>query len=405
MSGAPAGTPAAERGPDQRLDAFDGLRACAALAVVAYHSSLLTGVASRGPVAPILSESKDGVAIFFVISGFLLYLPYARAIRDGRDLPDWRGFAQRRVVRILPGYWIALTILAAGPLASSVLTADWWRYYGLAQVYTHATMFGGLSVAWSLCVEVTFYAVLPVFAEGVTRLARATFLRRAVARTQLEAIAAVGVSALLLRAVLAGSFLATVPHGAPVAAALPGMFDWFALGMALAVARAGWELSTARPTWLARLADEPAPCWLIAAAAFSIALVWLHDDPLLQFYPALTHLTIGVGAAAFVLPAVAVPREDPGSRRWPIAFLTSPAMTGLGTISYGIYLWHLPVLDAIVGRSTVPPGRSSLTTTAAVFIATVAGSVALGAASWYFVERPAQRRWRPRPAAMAPVAA
>ncbi|HEV3054171.1 MAG TPA: hypothetical protein VGX45_05910, partial [Solirubrobacteraceae bacterium] len=81
-------------------------------------------------------------------------------------------------------------------------------------------------------------------------------------------------------------------------------------------------------------------------------------------------------------------------------------MARLGTISYGIYLWHDAVLAAILGRTTVPSGAASPLTTLGAFAATVAGAIVLGAASWYLVERPAQRRWRPRRrAAVAAVAA
>src|SRR5205807_554768 len=116
-------------------------------------------------LAPVASELKGGVAVFFVISGFLLYMPYARAIRDGAPLPNWRDYTRRRVVRILPAYWCALTILGLAGLAASVFTVGWWRYYGLAQIYNPATLIGGLSVAWSLCVEATFYLCLPFFAR------------------------------------------------------------------------------------------------------------------------------------------------------------------------------------------------------------------------------------------------
>jgi peptidoglycan/LPS O-acetylase OafA/YrhL len=66
-----------------KFEAFDGLRAIAATLVIAYHVSLVEGLSRIGLLAPLASELKGGVTVFFVISGFLLYLPYARAIRDG----------------------------------------------------------------------------------------------------------------------------------------------------------------------------------------------------------------------------------------------------------------------------------------------------------------------------------
>jgi peptidoglycan/LPS O-acetylase OafA/YrhL len=55
--------------------------------------------------------------------------------------------------RIVPAYWAALTLLAIYPGLPGVFTADFWRYYGFLQIYNATTRFGGLSVAWSVCVE------------------------------------------------------------------------------------------------------------------------------------------------------------------------------------------------------------------------------------------------------------
>ncbi len=374
------------------------MRAFAALSVLAYHVCLFSGVTRVGVLAPLLSELKAGVAIFFVISGFLLYLPYARAIGYRSELPDWRVFARRRVVRILPGYWVALTILAIGPLALSVQTPNWWRYYGLTQIYDPTTLMGGLGVAWSLCVEATFYATLPLFGRGVARVARV----RDPVRAQLWSIAALAGATLLLRAILARSLVGPIAHGPIAVTALPGALDWFALGMALALARAQWEAGTGIAPLLQKLATNPLLCWLLAVVLFCVGMLWQHGDLFLPLYGLPTHCAIGLAAAALVLPAVGA--AEPGSRlrAAPLTLLRSPAMAWLGTISYGIYLWHVPALQQIVGYTSVPAVPSSAAFTIRVLAATVAAAAALGAASWYLVERPAQRRWRPsRPAPVA----
>jgi peptidoglycan/LPS O-acetylase OafA/YrhL len=182
------------------ISGFDGLRALAALAVLSYHVAWRANLRSTDWFAPVLWELKGGVAIFFVISGALLYLPYARALRDRRALPDWRGYARRRALRILPAYWVALTAVAIGPFGAGVFGSDAGRYYALSQIYDLQTAFGGLKLAWSLCVEVTFYALLPVFARCVARVAR-----RATVRIELGLIGALGVVSLVLRGALAGS--------------------------------------------------------------------------------------------------------------------------------------------------------------------------------------------------------
>ena len=80
-------------GARAKLDGFDGLRALAALTVLTYHVALSRAFSPAGSLAPLLWELKGGVAIFFVISGALLYLPYARAIGDRDAGPGWRAYA------------------------------------------------------------------------------------------------------------------------------------------------------------------------------------------------------------------------------------------------------------------------------------------------------------------------
>lgn len=383
----PSGSVLVSRRPGA-IEGFDALRACAALLVVAYHAGSLAGASSAGALAPVVAELKAGVAVFFVISGFLLYLPYARASRAGRALPAWRGFARRRAVRILPGYWIALTLLGASGIAGEVLSADWWRFFGLLQSYDRATFAKGLPVAWSLCVEIAFYALLPVFAWGIARLARARPASEAV-RLQLAAIAALALGSLVLRALLARSLLLPISTDRTLlATSLPAMLDWFAIGLALAVFRAHWEAgSTLRPA-LEALARRPGRCWLAAAVLYLAGVPAQQGELFLAQYGVATHLAIGLAAGLFVLPAV-LPRH-PEQRALTVSLLGSPALSWLGTVSYGVYLWHVPFLHAVDRWSGYPRGALAF---AGLLAVTLVGAVGLGAASWYLVERPAERRW------------
>jgi peptidoglycan/LPS O-acetylase OafA/YrhL len=374
-----------------RLWGFDGLRAVAALTVLSFHVALLTGYASAGPAKPLLWELKGGVAIFFVISGALLYLPFARAIRDAAALPDWRRYAGRRVVRILPAYWVALTAVVIGPFSSAGLTANTWSYYDLSQIYNPQALFGGLNVAWSLCVEVTFYAALPVFAALVARRARG---RRSPRAVQLAWIAMAGFGSLALRAAMTGSLSAPVPGAAKtLMVALPGLFDWFAIGMALAVLRAELEAGRASHCPLTVLGRRPGWCVLGAVTAFLVGVPWQHGDLFLPWYGALTHVAIGVGSGLLVLPAIVRQSSPRGAGRRRLA---GAALEWVGAISYGVYLWHLPLLWLI--RPIIVPDPSSATVGSLVLLwsAVVLGALALGAASWYLVEQPAQRLVRRR---------
>lgn len=368
------------------LPGFDGLRAIAALTVLSYHVALRDGLTQAHWFAPALWELKAGVAIFFVISGALLYLPYARALSDGRDLPDWRSYACRRAVRILPAYWVAVTAVGVAPLHAGVFGPNAWRYYGLSQIYAPQTLLGGVGVAWSLCVEVTFYLALPLIAASAARLAR----RRSVggaAGGQLALIAAIGVGSLALRGALGGSL--TAPASGVIAVTLPGMLDWFAIGMSLAVLRATLEAGGAVIGPIGHLARRRGRCLLLAVAAFLAALVTQGSDAFLPWYGLVPHLAIGVGCGLLVL-AVMIP--DPGGRRaGPLRVLDHPLLAWVGVVSYGVYLWQLPALELIAPHLLPPAPSGSLDQAALTWLAVTAASLLLGAASWYLIERPAQR--------------
>jgi peptidoglycan/LPS O-acetylase OafA/YrhL len=383
MNGSPAGSSGSAT---PRLAAFDGLRAVAAVSVLAYHVSLSCGLSRSGALAPVFAQLKDGVTVFFVISGFLLYLPCARALTTGEALPDWRSYMQRRVIRIVPGYWVALTVLAFGPLSSSMMTSNWWRFYGFAQVYNPETIMTGLGVAWSLCVEVSFYALLPMFAIGAAALARRSS-SRAPQGVQLILLAAAAGATLILRFALAAAPVAQVPHsGFVLATSLPGFLDWFAAGMALAVLAAGWQSQDGRWRRLLALAQRPGRCWALAAVCLAGAAAAAGGDLFLPLYGLTSHLAVGLAAALLVLPAAA-PTASAGVV---LRLLEARPARWIGTISYGIYLWHVPLLEQLYGP-IAPSGTTGLVTAAGRFAVVLTGAIALGAASWYLVEQPARR--------------
>ncbi|MGN6871166.1 MAG: acyltransferase family protein [Solirubrobacteraceae bacterium] len=381
-------TPARSR---DAIPGFDGLRAIAALTVLSYHVAMWTGMTRFDRFGPLWWELKGGVAIFFVISGALLYLPYARALRDGAGLPDWRGYARRRAVRILPAYWVVLTVFALGPFHATVFGPDAWRYYGLSQIYEPHTLFSGLGVAWSLCAEVTFYLVLPLFAWLAARL---TGPRRGpgAAGVQLALIGAAGLGSLVLRGALAGS-VSTSTQGSTLMVALPGVLDWFAIGMSLAVLRASLEAGDAGSLRITALARRPGRCVLLAVAVFVAALPSQGGDLFLPWYGLGTHLALGVGSGLLVLSVIA-PRP-PGVRE-PRRILCHPVLAWGGTISYGVYLWHLLVLELLVRHFLPPVPSGALDTAALMWLAVAPGAVMFGAASWYLVERPLQRLFAAR---------
>ena len=157
-----------------RVPSLTGVRALAAILVVATHAAYTTGRYTRGYSGLVFSRMEIGVPIFFVLSGFLLFGPWVRAVVSGSTAPSLWRYARNRVLRIMPAY--VVTVLAAfliyhfrdaGPNPGH----SWnglLRNLTLTQIYTDAYMFShlhqGLTQMWSLAVEVAFYAALPLLA-------------------------------------------------------------------------------------------------------------------------------------------------------------------------------------------------------------------------------------------------
>jgi peptidoglycan/LPS O-acetylase OafA/YrhL len=374
-----------------RFAGFDGMRALAALGVLLTHASLQVGFSVRDRTGPYLSRLDVGVAVFFALSGFLLYRPFVARRMDGRPRLSTRDYLRNRFLRIFPAYWLALTILA---VVLDVRHRDdiqnFWdfvRYYGLLQSYSNATTLGGLQQAWTLTNEVAFYLVLPLWAAAFTWLARRLAPRRAVAAELcVLGLCAAGALAIVYSVhgfgnddVTTGTFDARLHW-------LPANFHLFVPGMALAVALE-WSRRRDRPLRLLELPRRhPMVCWAGAAACF-----WAVSTQLdLGFQVGATEpgqavvkevLYAGTGFL-LVLPVALAGATLPRSLRW----LGSRPMVVLGVLSYGIYLWHEGVTDIYREIFDVPIFHGSFP---AALAFTLVGSVAAAGVSYVVIERPA----------------
>jgi peptidoglycan/LPS O-acetylase OafA/YrhL len=184
---------------------IDGLRFAAIAAVVLYHLSQhtltrhMTGAEvqsweSRLP--QVFDGFRYGVQLFFVLSGFLLSLPFAKWRLGCGDRPALSRYFLRRLTRLEPPYVIAMLILFAGPpLFASWMATGWSLWPNLlgSLIYQHTLIFGELNpinpVTWSLEVEVQFYLLAPVLASVFS--IRNTSVRRVLLTTIMLAIPAV----------------------------------------------------------------------------------------------------------------------------------------------------------------------------------------------------------------------
>ena len=102
----------------ERVASLTGIRAVAAILVMATHAAYATGKYSHGYVGLVYSRMEIGVPIFFVLSGFLLFGPWVKAVATDGPAPSVRRYAWHRVRRIMPAY--VVTVLVAQDVERSV---------------------------------------------------------------------------------------------------------------------------------------------------------------------------------------------------------------------------------------------------------------------------------------------
>jgi peptidoglycan/LPS O-acetylase OafA/YrhL len=157
------------------IPVLDGLRAIACLSVIMVHMNQLSneygiwkffldGNGAYMSAASLFGES--GVILFFLLSGFLLFLPYAKSLLFDSDWPSLRRFYIRRTFRIIPGYYVALCLLTLF-LNPQYLQQEHWHDLWLFLTFhmdfppTFQKLNGPF---WTLAIEFRFYMVLPLLA-------------------------------------------------------------------------------------------------------------------------------------------------------------------------------------------------------------------------------------------------
>jgi peptidoglycan/LPS O-acetylase OafA/YrhL len=368
-----------------RFPLVDSLRGISCLLVIFAHVSHVSGAYRTQWFGRYAEHMLWVVTMFFMISAFLLYRPFVAArLDDTATAPAIADYGWRRALRVLPGYWVALTVLWL-TLGLPEMSHWWPRYYTLTQVYgSERLLLGGDTPAWTLSCEIVFYLALPLIVLTMRRVAVGAS-REQRYHSELRMVAtliAVGVAFRLLFPDLAQTSLNRT---------LLATLDWFALGMGLAVVSAHLAHRPRQPGWVRWIRREPMLAWLAAFLCFLIASAF-HGGS--DFFATnsrasagedlLTHVLYGATALGLMLPAVFGHTAGGFPRR----VLALPALKWLGMVAYGVYLYHFPILLKLWRESGSHTDGSRWLS---LLVPTVAISIAAGAASYYLVERPILR--------------
>jgi peptidoglycan/LPS O-acetylase OafA/YrhL len=333
--------------PAEQVPAVDTIRALATLAVVLYHSWLISGSAKLddGALRAVVSSGWMGVDVFFILSGFVHFLP---VVKRGTVGP-WRQYARRRIARLVPVYYLCLLVVIY--LTKAV---DWWAL-AVHAVFLQIPVFGltvrtGMNAdqpVWTLSIEAIFYVLLVFVASW--------FVRQPWIGVAIGLVVAVAWK------------LATRRHGVNWAVQFPSFAFHFAVGMALAVVFIKHRERIARWSTIGIV---------VSLLAFVLAARPLVDSDAVRHFT--ENLPFAAAMAAFVLFTV--------TSRW--SFSAAP-IRFFSSISYGVYLFHILVIGRVL-RFTHPDGSTAAFLKTAGL--TLPISIAIGYASLKLVETPLRRR-------------
>ena len=373
-----------------RIAPLDGLRGVAVLWVVAFHVHALRAklgdpwvdaIASSRYVEPVVGAGYLGVDLFFLISGFLLAMPWFVHAAQGRSAPSARDFYARRLRRIVPAYYVQLVVLFAFVLPL-LAGARYWRsdaYVYAFNAVAHALFLhnttpltsGSMQVngaLWTLAVEAQFYLLIPVLAPLFVRWTAASVAAAFALAILWHLGVRDGLDALVTAEMAIGA-----PWGWPESIVrylllhqFPSYLVHFAMGIVLGRAWFLWGSREQRPI-------ERVIVSAIAAGALAV-LYWLVaiDGRMLGDLSWIVP-PLALGALLFWAVTARGPAAQAILARGPLAFS--------GHVSYSAYLYHLPLLFVGNAYARALPAWISLP----LYLATLLGVSWL---SYRYVEQP-----------------
>lgn len=405
-----------EGGKPSTILALDGVRAFATIAVITFHiNSLVANSLWDMPTNPLSSAFEtfggSGVTLFFVLSGFLLFMPYAKALLFQTHWPSARRFYLRRVLRIIPGYYVALVLMIL-LFQRQYLQPNHWR-----DLLLFFTFFMDSSAAtwrqlngpfWTLAIEWQFYLLLPLIALGFSyiagRFVHASPHRRLLVMLSCCLVLIVG--GLTVR--YAGGYLMQHPretfHMPPLLIRLALFFLYgqqgkylenFAVGMAISLCYVFTQHPAFGQELQAKMRHLSMWIWRFGVLVLTFTAIWHYQvlvnntsvftpffGPLTAVFDWLNEMMIALGYGACMAAILFGCRGLKALFEW-------PPMRWIGLISYGLYMWHLPLLLFFRDQILQPYFQTTVYQSYALYwLWAVVVIVPVALASYMWVEKP-----------------
>ncbi len=425
------------------ITVLDGVRGLAILLVITFHIDWTNRNYEKlwdwriNPLASSVAiAGGTGVTLFFVLSGFLLFMPYAKALLFSGRWPLARIFYTRRALRIMPCYYVSLFVLilleqhayflpvnASNPGqylsflmdSSQHLQAPTLGNLGLFLTFlmdSSAQTFRQLDGPyWTLAVEWQFYMILPLLALGILLLVRRVPLKY---RLRAVTLCLLGVIAVSLGVRFGGFYF----HDNPTATLLMprpalnvilffafGMtgkyIEDFAVGMLASLCYIYAQSLPPEHRFTSTLRRLSLWLWGVGLLILVFSAMWHFQsdtttpawpflNPLMPYYNGLSEIVLAWGFGMCIVAILFGPRQLQRPFSW-------APLRWIGLISYSLYIWHLPLIQLLDSLLARVPGLPFYAGYALYWVWALVVIVPFCLCTYILIEKPGMRlgdRWR-----------